>query len=85
MVDPMVDKPSAQFTPEELQQWQARIAAANRNNVLCHCRGWDREWLASAAVPCECGSRNVETIRLLAIPQWLNGNMIGLEWRIENR
>lgn len=61
-----MSEPSPYFTPEELQQWQFGLQQANHNNVLCHCRKCDREWIASAAdTPCECGSTQVE-----AIPCW---------------
>ncbi len=57
------------FTPEELRQWQAGLAEASRNNVLCHCRRCDREWMASAAgMPCDCGSTHVECIACWQFP-----------------
>ncbi|NET36751.1 MAG: hypothetical protein F6K19_32775 [Cyanothece sp. SIO1E1] len=58
----------AQLTPEEWQAWQARLAEANRNNIFCHCRCCDREWVASAHVSCECGSKNVEYIACWQFP-----------------
>jgi hypothetical protein len=54
--------PSPHLSPEELQAWQAGIEAANRHNIFCHCQVCDREWVASAPVPCVCGSRKVEFI-----------------------
>lgn len=50
------------FSPEELRDWQFRLRQANDNNILCHCRQCDREWIASEPVACECGSKNVEYI-----------------------
>ncbi|MEB3268133.1 MAG: hypothetical protein VKJ09_06310 [Leptolyngbya sp.] len=64
----MTDRPS-QFTPEELRQWQAKLAQANDNNVFCHCKDCDREWIASSDdVPCACGSRRVEYIACWQFP-----------------
>jgi Zn finger protein HypA/HybF involved in hydrogenase expression len=64
----MTDRPSL-FTPEELRQWQANLAQANDNNVFCHCKDCDREWIASSDdVPCPCGSRRVEYIPCWQFP-----------------
>jgi hypothetical protein len=58
-----------QFTEAELQQWQAGLAEANRNNILCHCKRCDYEWVASSDdVPCPCGSREVEYIACWQFP-----------------
>jgi hypothetical protein len=46
----------------ELQEWRAKILAANRHNILCHCRRCDREWMASSAEKCRCGSTDVESL-----------------------
>ena len=64
---PMSDLPP-QLSPEELREWQLRIAEANRSNILCHCRQCDREWVASTHVACECGSRDVEYIACWQFP-----------------
>ena len=57
------------FSPEELQRWQFGLTQANDNNVLCHCRVCDREWVDSNwEVTCTCGSRNVETIACWQFP-----------------
>lgn len=67
----MADSPQipSYFTPEELQQWQFGLMQANLNNVLCHCRQCDREWMASTLdAPCECGSQNVESIACWQFP-----------------
>lgn len=53
------------FSPEELARWRFGLLQANHNNVLCHCRRCDRQWIASAPEPCPCGSTNIE-----AIPCW---------------
>ena len=63
----MSEAPS-QFTPEELQDWQARLAEANRNNILCHCRQCDRQWVASYQVICQCGSEDIEYIACWQFP-----------------
>lgn len=64
---PTPDVPS-QFTPEELEQWQATLAEADRYNIWCHCRACDREWVASFNASCECGSTNVEHIACWQFP-----------------
>ncbi len=63
----MNDKP---FTPDpaELQAWWRKIEVANRNNILCHCRRCDREWVASSFVACSCGSADVEHISCWQFP-----------------
>ena len=63
----MSDQPS-QFTPQELEAWQRGLTEANRNNILCHCRDCQREWVASDPVACRCGSRNVEYIACWQFP-----------------
>lgn len=53
-----------------LREWQYQIERANRNNVFCHCRECDREWVDSnsrAACP-NCGSSNVERIACWQFP-----------------
>lgn len=70
--DMSLDAPSpddfTQFTEEERRQWRFRLAQANHNNILCHCRRCDREWVASQASPCECGSRDIEAIACWQFP-----------------
>lgn len=62
------DRPP-QLNPDELQQWQAAIAEANRHNILCHCKICDYEWVESAAgAPCRCGSEKVEYISCWQFP-----------------
>lgn len=29
-------------------QWQEKIKVANRNNIFCHCRNCDNEWIDSS-------------------------------------
>ena len=62
-------EPASQFTSEELRQWQFGLRQADDNNVFCHCRRCDREWVASThEVRCECGSQDVETISCWQFP-----------------
>ena len=59
-----MSEPQSQFSPEELKEWRLKIATANRNNIFCHCRTCDNEWMDSddrASCP-SCGSDNVESI-----------------------
>lgn len=53
-----------QFTDKELRQWQSGLAEASRNNILCHCKDCDWEWVASTEEPkCyKCGSHRTEHI-----------------------
>ncbi|MEM9907560.1 MAG: hypothetical protein AAF921_21320, partial [Cyanobacteria bacterium P01_D01_bin.44] len=58
-----------QLTKTELQQWQFAIAQANYNNILCHCKQCDLEWVASTEeTPCQCGSHRVEHIACWQFP-----------------
>ncbi|MFQ3626306.1 MAG: hypothetical protein SNJ81_01815 [Cyanobacteriota bacterium] len=57
-----------QLTPEELAEWQRVLNAANYNNIFCHCRQCDREWVASTEEPCTCGSIRVEYIACWQFP-----------------
>lgn len=50
------------FPEDERLAWRERFAESNRNNVLCHCRSCDREWVVSAPEACVCGSRAIEWI-----------------------
>ncbi|MBW4656026.1 MAG: hypothetical protein KME20_23735 [Kaiparowitsia implicata GSE-PSE-MK54-09C] len=61
-------QPSSQFTLAELAEWQQILAAANRNNILHHCRVCDREWVASEAQRCTCGGRSIERIACWQFP-----------------
>jgi hypothetical protein len=57
------------FTPAELWEWQRRLAEANRNNVLCHCRQCASEWVASAPISCKtCGGKDIEFILCWQFP-----------------
>ncbi|WP_271252936.1 hypothetical protein [Pseudanabaena sp. Chao 1811] len=64
------------LTPEELKAGRDRIAAANINNVLHHCRKCDYEWVASHAEACRCGSKNVERIMCWQFPDDLEGDRL---------
>ncbi|NEO83370.1 MAG: hydrogenase maturation nickel metallochaperone HypA [Spirulina sp. SIO3F2] len=58
-----------QLTAAELAEWQRRLAEANRNNVLCHCRQCDDEWVTSGREACHrCGSLDVEAIACWQFP-----------------
>jgi hypothetical protein len=61
--------PDSVLTPEELQEWHRSIAEANRNNVFCHCRGCEAEWVASSPKPClTCGGKDIEFILCWQFP-----------------
>ena len=60
--------PESVLTPEELKAGRDRIAAANINNVLHHCRKCDYEWVATHAEACRCGSKSVERIMCWQFP-----------------
>jgi hypothetical protein len=36
-----------QLEPEERQKWLNKIVKANQNNIFCHCRDCDWEWVDS--------------------------------------
>ncbi|MEL6249933.1 MAG: hypothetical protein AAFY78_24415 [Cyanobacteria bacterium J06648_16] len=58
-----------QLSDQVLQQWRAGIAEANRNNVFCHCKTCDYEWVSSIEEPiCRCGSHAVEHILCWQFP-----------------
>jgi hypothetical protein len=57
-----------QLTPNELQEWQRKIATANQHNIFCHCRQCDREWVASSYENCSCGSQEIEHILCWQFP-----------------
>jgi Zn finger protein HypA/HybF involved in hydrogenase expression len=56
--------------PSVLQEWQAKIETANRNNIFCHCRTCDAQWIDSSfEVACHsCGSKDVEHISCWQFP-----------------
>ncbi len=61
--------PDNVLTSEELQEWHRGIAEANRNNVFCHCRGCEAEWVASSPKPClTCGGKDIEFILCWQFP-----------------
>jgi hypothetical protein len=62
------NNPESFLTPEELKAGRDRIAAANINNVLHHCRKCDYEWVTSQAEACRCGSKSVERIMCWQFP-----------------
>lgn len=65
----MPPDPPTHLTPAELDEWQFRLQQANSNNILCHCRQCDYEWIASAYVTCDrCGSQRVEHIPCWQFP-----------------
>lgn len=59
-----------QIEPNILQEWQAKIATANRHNIFCHCRHCSAEWVDSsfAAVCPSCTSQEVERISCWQFP-----------------
>jgi hypothetical protein len=63
----MADIPQ-QLTPQEWQEWQLIIEAANLHNILHHCRTCDREWVASTEESCPCGSTKIERIACWQFP-----------------
>lgn len=52
------------LTPDELTLWQTEISRINQNNIFCHCRTCNAEWVSSNQnVSCpKCGSHRVESI-----------------------
>lgn len=55
--------------PEERQKWLNQIETANRNNIFCHCRSCNLEWIDSTFnAICQCGSSDVETISCWQFP-----------------
>lgn len=61
---------ASHFTSEELNQWQQTLAEANRNNIWCHCKVCEAEWVDSdeAADCVACGSDRVERIACWQFP-----------------
>ncbi len=62
--------PNFSNQPTELEQWQFNLRQANDNNIFCHCRQCDYEWVDSSDdVPCpSCGSSDVESIPCWQFP-----------------
>ncbi|MDJ0615961.1 MAG: hypothetical protein QNJ63_04275 [Calothrix sp. MO_192.B10] len=56
--------------PQQLQQWHQGINNANRNNILCHCRVCEYEWMDSnfTATCVKCNSQDVERISAWQFP-----------------
>jgi rubrerythrin len=54
----------------QLYQWYYGIKMANRNNIFCHCRNCNYEWVDSSsdAVCRQCGSQNIENISCWQFP-----------------
>ena len=54
----------------EWQEWQFKLAQANDNNILCHCRRCHAEWVDSddQASCHNCGSVDVEHIACWQFP-----------------
>jgi len=59
---------SSSLTPAEKQLWDTTLQAINRNNVFCHCRQCDREWVGSKPDRCDCGSRDIEWLLCWQFP-----------------
>ncbi|OUC16025.1 MAG: hypothetical protein B0A82_03975 [Alkalinema sp. CACIAM 70d] len=60
---------SSPFWPDDLEQWRKTLAVANYNNILCHCRECDREWVASTTEEtCECGSQRIQYLPCWQFP-----------------
>jgi hypothetical protein len=53
----------------ELRQWKSKIDVANHNNIFCHCRTCEAEWVDSCFdAVCSCGSSDVERISCWQFP-----------------
>ena len=65
MSDPNFTNPET--SPE---QWQFNLRQANDNNIFCHCRQCNYEWVDSSdEAACRvCGSTNVEHIACWQFP-----------------
>lgn len=61
---------SSEHNASLLREWQQKIDVANRNNIFCHCRCCDAEWVDSSfdAVCSNCGSSDVEHISCWQFP-----------------
>jgi putative hemolysin len=53
-----------------IREWREKIQVANRNNVFCHCRQCQEEWVDSSfeAACRACGSADVERISCWQFP-----------------
>ena len=53
-----------------ISKWQEKIKIANRNNIFCHCRNCNNEWVDSSfdATCSHCGSLNIERISCWQFP-----------------
>ncbi|MDW8202589.1 MAG: hypothetical protein RML75_15455 [Cyanobacteriota bacterium SKYGB_h_bin112] len=49
-------------------EWQRILEAADRNNIFCHCRRCQREWVASTVTACVCGSNDIQAIACWQFP-----------------
>jgi hypothetical protein len=60
----------SELSPQEWRQWREKIAGANRNNIFCHCRDCDKEWVDSGETSiCEdCGGDRIERIACWQFP-----------------
>lgn len=56
-----------------MQEWQQKIAAADRNNIFYHCRCCGNEWVDSYfdIAYCRCRSSDVEKISCWQFPSTL--------------
>lgn len=59
----MSDQPK-HLTSDELAIWRTEISRMNQNNIFCHCRDCNYEWVDSVeGVSCpKCVSHQVESI-----------------------
>ncbi|MFZ9736962.1 MAG: hypothetical protein ACO3EZ_03030 [Prochlorotrichaceae cyanobacterium] len=71
----MEDHPSSsadssipKLSPDQQRLWTGILNDLNQNNILCHCRHCDREWVSSAPEPCICGSSAVECLSCWQFP-----------------
>jgi len=66
---PYPSQPRRQLNDHELKLWQASLAEASRNNILCHCKTCDEEWVSSVAADrCQCGGTRIEHIACWQFP-----------------
>lgn len=65
----MPDTPN-HLTPQELAQWQATLAEADRHNIFCHCHDCGYEWVSSQVenICPQCGGRKIESIACWQFP-----------------
>ncbi len=62
--------PLTYLTPQELTQWQATLAEADRHNIFCHCHGCGYEWVSSQVetICSQCSGRKIESIACWQFP-----------------